>query len=175
MKAYIIKNPRQGIQAWEQATMPDPKPGRGEVLIAVKAASLNYRDLMIAKGLYPLPILENVIPLSDGAGEIIAVGEGVTRWKTGDRVCGSFFQTWTDGAIPQDAQMEEAATLPCAALTAWNGLVESANPLAPGATVLTLGTGGVSVFATQFAKAIGFPVLESGSRPRERSLSMAQR
>ena len=194
MKAYIIKNPRHGIKAWEQATMPEPKPGRGEVLIAVKAASLNYRDLMIAKGLYPLPMLENAIPLSDGAGEITAVGEGVTRWKTGDRVCGSFFQTWTDGPIPQDAQMhtlggpmhgmlaqqvvlsqegvvrmpehlsyEEAATLPCAALTAWNGLVESANPLAPGATVLTLGTGGVSVFAAQFAKAHGFEVIVTTS------------
>ena len=194
MKAYIIKNPRQGIKAWQQATMPDPKPGRGEVLIAVKAASLNYRDLMIAKGLYPLPILENVIPLSDGAGQIIAVGEGVTRWKTGDRVCGSFFQTWTHGSIPQDAQMhtlggpmhgmlaqqvvlsqegvvrmpehlsyEEAATLPCAALTAWNGLVESANPLTPGTTVLTLGTGGVSVFATQFAKTLGFEVIATSS------------
>lgn len=163
MKAYIIKNPGQGIKAWEQVTLADPKPGRGEVLIAVKAASLNYRDLMIAKGFYPLPMLENAIPLSDGAGEIIAVGEEVTRWKTGDRVCGSFFQSWTDGPIPQDAQMhtlggpmhgmlaqqvvlsqagivrlpghlsyEEAATLPCAALTAWNALVESANPLAPG-------------------------------------------
>jgi len=194
MKAYIIKNPRQGIKAWEQATLPDPKPGQGEVLIAVKAASLNYRDLMIAKGLYPLPILENVIPLSDGAGQIIAVGEGVTRWKTGDRVCGSFFQTWTEGSIPQDAQMhtlggpmhgmlaqqvalsqegvvripehlsdEDASTLPCAALTAWNGLVESANPLAPGATVLTLGTGGVSIFATQFAKALGFEVIATSS------------
>ena len=75
------------------------------MLIAVKAASLNYRDLMIAKRFYPLPLLENVIPLSDRAGEIIAVGEGVTRWKAGDRVCGSFFQSWTDGPIPQDAQM----------------------------------------------------------------------
>lgn len=194
MKAYILKNPRQGIKAWEQATMPEPKPGRGEVLIAVRAASLNYRDLMIAKGLYPLAILESVIPLSDGAGEIIAVGDGVTRFKTGDRVCGSFFQTWTDGPIPQDAQMhtlggpmhgmlaqrvvlpqqgvvrmpehlsyEEAATLPCAALTAWNGLVESANPLAAGATVLTLGTGGVSVFAVQLAKALGFEVIGTSS------------
>jgi NADPH:quinone reductase-like Zn-dependent oxidoreductase len=194
MKAYLLKNPRQGIKAWEQATVPEPKPGRGEVLIAVKAAALNYRDLMIAKGLYPLPILENVIPLSDGAGEIIAVGEGVTRWKTGDRVCGSFFQTWPDGDIPQDAHLhtlggpmhgmlaqqvvlsqdgivrvpahlsyEEAATLPCAALTAWNALVESANPLAPGATVLTLGTGGVSIFAAQFAQALGFEVIATSS------------
>src|SRR5208282_6604481 len=91
MKAYIIKNPGQGIKAWEQVTLADLEPGRSEVLIAVKAASLNYRDLMIAKGFYPRPLLENAIPLSDGAGEIIAVGEGVTRWKTGDRVCGSFF------------------------------------------------------------------------------------
>jgi len=194
MKAYIIKNPGQGIKAWEQVTLADRIPGRGEVLIAVKAASLNYRDLMIAKGFYPLPLLENAIPLSDGAGEIIAVGEEVTRWKTGDRVCGSFFQSWIDGPIPQDAQMhtlggpmhgilaqqavlsqdgivripehlsyEEAATLPCAALTAWNSLVESANPLAPRATVLTLGTGGVSVFATQFAKALGYEVIATSS------------
>ena len=194
MKAYILKNPGDGIKAWEQVTLADQKPGRGEVLIAIKAASLNYRDLMIAKGFFPLPLLKNVIPLSDGAGEIMAVGEGVTRWKMGDRVCGSFFQSWTDGPIPQDAQMhtlggpmhgilaqqavlsqegivripghlsyEEAATLPCAALTAWNGLVESANPLAPGATVLTLGTGGVSVFAAQFAKALGYEVIATSS------------
>lgn len=194
MKAYIIKNPGQGIRAWEQAGLPDPKAGPGEVAIAVKAASLNYRDLLIAKGLYPLEPFENVIPLSDGAGEVVEVGEGVRKWKIGDRVCGSFFQSWIDGAIPEDAQKyalggtlhgmlaqrvvlsqngvvrvpehltyEEAATLPCAALTAWNGLVESASPLEPGATVLTLGTGGVSVFAAQFARAIGCEVIVTTS------------
>jgi len=194
MKAYIIKNPGQGIRAWEQAELPDFEVGPGEVAIAVKAVSLNYRDLLIAKGFYPLAPLGNAIPLSDGAGEVVGVGAGVTEWKVGDRVCGCFFQKWIDGMIPEDAQLhalggslhgmlaqrvvlsqdaivrvpehlsyEEAATLPCAALTAWNSLMESANPLNPGATVLTLGTGGVSVFAAQFARALGCEVIATTS------------
>ncbi|MGC3991658.1 MAG: NAD(P)-dependent alcohol dehydrogenase [Chthoniobacteraceae bacterium] len=194
MKAYIIKNPGQGVTAWEQTTLPDPKPNSGEVVIAVKAVSLNFRDVLIAKGLYPIPPLQNAIAVSDGAGEVVEVGSGVTKWKVGDRVCGSFFQSWKTGPIPEDAQAyalggslhgmlaqrvalsqdgvvrvpehlsyEEAATLPCAALTAWNALVESANPLQPGATVLTLGTGGVSIFAAQIALALGCKVIATTS------------
>lgn len=194
MKSYSLTNPGQGIKAWELVDAPAPKPQAGEVIVAVKATSLNFRDILIAKGLYPIPSIHHAIPLSDGAGEIVEIGAGVTKWKVGDRVCGSFFQSWKSGPIPEDAQKyalggslhgmlaervalpqggivrapahlswEEAAALPCAALTAWNALVETANPLKPGSTVLTLGTGGVSIFAVQLAHAMGCKVIATTS------------
>jgi NADPH:quinone reductase-like Zn-dependent oxidoreductase len=170
-----------------------PAPGPHQVLVRVRAVSLNYREVMIIlAGRYPLPIKPDVIPVSDGAGEVVAVGEGVTRVKVGDRIAGSIFPRWIDGPygaefsaqlggsldgmltelalIPEDAAVhipahlsfEEAATLPCAAVTAWNALCGGA-PLLPGQTVLTLGSGGVSLFALQLARLFGARVIATTS------------
>ncbi len=185
MRAYEV---REAIGPEGVVLNPDrpvPESGHGEILVQVRATSLNYRDLMIAKGAYRRAAKPNVIPLSDGAGEIVAVGPGVERFKVGDRVCGAFFPDWAAGAVSADAveralggsvdgmlaenvvlretgaivpsdhmTFEEAATLPCAALTAWNAVSEIAK-VRPGQTVLLLGTGGVSLFALQFAKLHG--------------------
>jgi NADPH:quinone reductase-like Zn-dependent oxidoreductase len=169
--------------------LPEPSPGPGQVTVRVRATALNYRDLMVASGRYGGPVPLPLIPLSDGAGEIATVGEGVTHWAPGDRVAGTFFQTWQTGpirreafqaalggsvngmlaeivalpaagviAVPAHLSVEEAATLPCAALTAWNALVTSGK-VAADHTVLVLGTGGVSLFALQFAKLHGARVI----------------
>ncbi|MEJ2174135.1 MAG: NAD(P)-dependent alcohol dehydrogenase [bacterium] len=169
------------------ATRPEPKPGPGEVLLRMKAASLNYRDLLVPLRGYgahtgTLPL----IPLSDGMGEVIETGAKVTRVRAGDRVCPCFRQGWIDGPpdaaylnlggpldgtmaelmclpaegvvkIPAYLSDEQAATLPCAALTAWSALVMD-DRLAPGARVLVQGTGGVALFALQFAKLMGAEV-----------------
>lgn len=183
MKAFVIQQ-SFGLDHLTHIDRPDPAPGPGQVLVRMRAASLNYRDLLMARGQYnprlPLPRILG----SDGAGEIVAVGDGVTRWKPGDRVVGCFFPHWIDGPIsdaavrdarggesdgvlaelvpyqadailpiPDGLSFEEAATLPCAALTAWNALTRAG--CGPGKTVLLLGTGGVSIFALQFAKALG--------------------
>jgi len=158
----------------------------------MRAASLNYRDLLTVQGKggpFRLPL----IPFSDGAGEVAAVGEGVTRIAVGDRVCPLFFQSWFDGRptatsrrlalggtrpgvlqetmlldaegvsrIPAHLSFQEAATLPCAALTAWRALFEEAR-LKPGDTVLVQGTGGVSIFALQFARLAGATVIATSS------------
>ncbi|NJD61944.1 MAG: NAD(P)-dependent alcohol dehydrogenase [Deltaproteobacteria bacterium] len=177
-----------GIDGLELKEKDVPRPGVGQVLVRVKAASLNYRDLMVIGGTYspnlPLPL----VPLSDGAGEVLESGGGVTRWKAGDRVAGTFFRDWDAGSIPEDAtrsalggsidgvlseyalfgerglvelppglSFQEGATLPCAALTAWNALRSGC--LHCGQSVLTLGTGGVSIFALQFAVAEGARVI----------------
>ncbi len=157
-----------------------PQPGAGEVAIRVRAASLNYRDLILATN----PKIENRVPLSDGAGEIVALGEGVESWKIGDRVGVNFFRDWTGGRfqnrfhdaalggsvdgmlseivtfpahslvkIPAHFSFEEGATLPCAGLTAWCGLQRG--HFAPGDSVLLQGTGGVSVWGLQIALASG--------------------
>lgn len=170
-----------------------PKPGPGQVLVRMKAASLNYRDHLISTGRYGTPD-PNLVPLSDGAGEVVEVGAGVTGFSAGDRVVGCFFETWLGGRmvpehfeyalggtaqgvlaeykvfsaqallpIPGELSFHEAATLPCAALTAWNALFEYAAPVRPGETVLILGTGGVSMFALQFAKAAGAEALATSS------------
>jgi NADPH:quinone reductase-like Zn-dependent oxidoreductase len=191
MKAWRI--PSFGIENLELSTLPDPQPARDEVLIRVQAVSLNYRDLMVVQGRYNPKMRLPRIPCSDGAGEVVAVGEGVTRVRAGDRVAGIFMQNWLDG--PPDAQKirgalggdldgmlaelvvlredglvrfpdhlscEEAATLPCAAVTAWNALVRAGDVKA-GDTVLIQGTGGVSIFALQFAKMLGARVLGTSS------------
>jgi NADPH:quinone reductase-like Zn-dependent oxidoreductase len=97
MKAYVVSQAGEHIELWQQRELRDPEVGAGEVLIKVKATSLNYRDLMIAKGRYGAPTVAELIPLSDGAGEVVAVGAGVTKWAGGDRVVGSFFTHWKSG------------------------------------------------------------------------------
>ena len=192
-----------GIDSLEFAERPTPQPGPGEVLVRVHAISLNYRDLLMVKGLYNPKLKLPRIPCSDGAGEVAAVGDGVTRWKTGDRVAGIFMQNWLDGPLtpakakgalggdidgmlaeyvvlrdtglvklPEHLSYAEAATLPCAAVTAWNALATGS--LKPGATVLILGTGGVSIFALQLARMMGVRVLGiSGSDAKlERARSL---
>jgi NADPH:quinone reductase-like Zn-dependent oxidoreductase len=177
-----------GVDKLEFAERPQPEPGTGQVLVKIHAISFNYRDLMMVKGLYNPKLKLPRIPCSDGAGEVIAVGEGVSLWKTGDRVAGIFMQNWIDGPptpektkgalggdvdgmlaeyvvldekglveIPEHLSYQEAATLPCAAVTAWNALAVA--DLKPGGTVLIQGTGGVSLFALQFARLRGAQVL----------------
>lgn len=192
MRAYRLDSP-EGVQSLKLVNLPDPAPGPGEVVIAVRACSLNYRDSLLLKGGYPRNRTYPVIPLSDGAGEVVAIGAGVTRFQVGDRVAANFMRDWISGpinerallsslgggidgmlaervclpetsvvAIPTHLSWEEASTLPCAALTAWNALT-SANTKA-GDTVLVLGTGGVSIFALQLARAFGARVIAtSGS------------
>ncbi|MDB5313507.1 MAG: adhT 2 [Gemmataceae bacterium] len=187
MKAFAVQT-AFGLDNLALVDRPDPTPGPGQVVVRVRAAALNYRDLLIAKGQYGRgPQLPRVLG-SDGAGEVVAVGGGVTRWKPGDRVVGCFFQNWAGGPIteaatkgalggdrdgvlaelvvleeggavagPPGLSFEEAATLPCAALTAWHAL--TAAGCGPGTVVLLQGTGGVSVFALQFAAALGARVL----------------
>ena len=170
-----------------------PEPGPGEVLVRFRAASLNFRDLMVVRGKYnPRTAMPKILG-SDAAGEVVSTGPGVTTLKPGDRVMSLFFQRWMEGPTPADAMRfalgesvdgvfathrilpetgviktpdsltdEEAATLPCAALTAWDALVATGG-LQPGETVLTLGTGGVSLFAVQIAKALGARVIATSS------------
>jgi len=191
MRVWEIQD-SYGLDHLRMAERPKASPARGEVVIAMKAASLNYRDLLTVKGMggnFPLPL----IPFSDGAGEVVESGEGVTRVKRGDRVCPSFFQSWIDGPvadysrasalggsaqgvlqefmtisaegvakIPDHLSWTEAATLPCAALTAWRAIAVEA-PVGPGQSILVQGTGGVSIFALQFAKARGASVIATSS------------
>jgi len=182
-----------GIDSLTLTERAEPRPGPGQVLVRMRAASLNYRDLIVVTGGYgpslPLPL----VPLSDGAGEVVEVGAGVRRAKPGDRVAGTFFQRWVTGPITEEAaasalggaidgvlaelmvfeedglvhvpehlNWEEAACLPCAALTAWNALFES-GCVRPGQILLTQGTGGVSVFALQFARLAGAAVVATTS------------
>ena len=202
MKYYAIES-EFGIDNLRMLERDAPKPGYGQVLVRIEAASVNYRDLLVISGKYsrnlPLPL----IPFSDGAGEIVEIGEGVSHWKPGDRVAGTFFQEWLGGkisetaarsalggaingvlaefvafhkdglvAVPHHLSYEEAATLPCAAVTAWNALTSGG--LTCGQSVLTLGTGGVSTFALQFAKAAGASIIATSSSDEklERAMTM---
>ncbi len=181
MQAFELRDVSKP-NALSLAQRPDPSPGPGEVLIQMRAASLNYRDLLVTEGLYPnmrLPL----VPLSDGVGTVVAAGKDVSRVQPGDRVAGIFDQNWLSGSppeiplslggqidgvlaqyvvLPQDGVVpvpphltdEEAATLPCAAVTAWNALMVH-GALKPGSTVLVQGTGGVSLFALQFSRIAG--------------------
>jgi NADPH:quinone reductase-like Zn-dependent oxidoreductase len=195
MRAYPVT--QFGLEHLQPAELPELQIAPASVLIKVHAVSLNYRDLMVVKGLYNPKMALPRIPCSDGAGEIIAVGEGVTRVKVGDRVCGIFMQRWLDGPptadnskaalggdvdgmlaayvllhhegvvhFPEHLTYEEAATLPCAAVTAWNALHHAGDPTRPTQpheTVLIQGTGGVSLFALQFAKLLGATVVGTSS------------
>lgn len=193
MRAYEIRGP-DGIDALALAERDPPEPGAGQVRVRVRASAINYRDLATIEDPAPRGIRYPTIPNSDAAGEVVAVGEGVTSVVPGDRVASCFFQRWMDGEItpaamtsalggamdgvlaeevvlaehgivpiPEHLDFLAAATLPCAALTAWHAVMEF-GALRPGETVLLLGTGGVSVFALQFAKLAGARVvLVSGS------------
>jgi NADPH:quinone reductase-like Zn-dependent oxidoreductase len=200
MKAAVLQN-GFGLENVAVVERPEPAPDAGQVLVRLRAASLNYRDLLIAKGLYNPKLTLPRILGSDGAGEVVAVGANVTRWKVGDRVAGCFMPLWQDGPIseavtkstlgserdgtfaeflaieetglvriPDHLSFEEAATLPCAAVTAWNALSEA--PSGPGTTVLLQGTGGVSIFALQFAKSHGARVLITSSSDQKLARAM---
>jgi NADPH:quinone reductase-like Zn-dependent oxidoreductase len=169
-----------------------PSPGTGEVLVRVRASSINFRDLIIANGWYSPPVALGRVPLSDAAGEVESIGPGVTRFNAGDRVVNSFFPNWFGGTfnvmpqqwvvdhdgwlteykvvnaealvlMPQHLSFEEAATLPCVGVTAWSALAG----VGAGDTVLTEGTGGVSLFAVQLAKALGARVIATTSSPEK--------
>lgn len=188
MKAIQLTAPK--LNAFRQAELPEPQPGRGDVLLRLHAAALNYVDLAVATGAFPANY--PLIPVCDGAGEIVALGEDVSGWRSGDRVAPHFLPDWQGGAVtpqrsaamrgitrpgslseyivvpahslvalPPHLDYVQGATLPIAATTAWNGV--RAAPLHPGATVLILGTGGVSIFALQFAKASGATVIITSS------------
>ena len=193
MRQAIIDN-AFGIDnvVWQEVA--EPQPGPGQVLVGMRAASLNYRDYLVVTGRYSPKMPFPRVLLSDGAGEVIGLGAGVTKFALGDRVAGIFMQSWLSGpyrdeygksalggaidgvlaeqivfaedgliAVPSHLSFEEAATLPCAGLTAWNALFEN-GAIRPGDTVLVQGSGGVSVFALQFAKAAGARVIATSSR-----------
>jgi NADPH:quinone reductase-like Zn-dependent oxidoreductase len=203
MKLFEIRD-SFGLDHLLPAERPTPEPGPGQALIRVRAVSLNFRDLLIVQGKYNPRLKLPRIPLSDGAGEVVSVGEGVEAWKQGDRVVVPFFPAWLDGGltaekaasalggdvdgmlsefavVPADALLsipghlsfEQAATLPCAAVTAWNGLFVSGR-LQPGQTLLLQGTGGVSLFGLQFGKMIGATVMiiSSSDEKLERARAM---
>lgn len=199
MRIHQVGGP-EGLCVDEQ---PTPSPGPGQVLVRVRATSLNYRDLLVIKGQYSRNLPLPMVPLSDGAGEVAAVGDGVTRFKTGDRVAAAFMQTWIAGkpteaasksamggaidgmlaeyvvlheeglvAVPAHLTLEEAATLPCAGVTAWHALFGEA-PLAAGEAVLVQGTGGVSLFALQFARLAGARVIATSSSDEKLARALA--
>lgn len=193
MRAWMLPAGSDGFDKLYQADLPDPVPGPGEVLIAPKAWSINYRDFAVAAGKYFGGALKApAIPLSDGAGEVLAVGEGVTDFAPGDRVQGSFFLDWVDGpqvmgralgdgfapgmlaekvVLPAQGVVKmadslsyaEAACMPCAGVTAWNALFEGGRPIGKGSRVLVLGSGGVSLIALQLARAAGAEVIATSS------------
>lgn len=194
-RAWMLPAGCQSAADLHLVQQPIAAPGPGEVRIRVLACSINYRDQLIARGAYfGGPLTAAGTPLSDGAGVIDAVGEGVTGLQPGDRVAGTFFQDWLSGPptplmgdalgappaagmladtvilpergvvpIAHSLSFAEAATLPCAGVTAWNALFCGIRPLQPGASVLLIGTGGVSVLALQLAKAAGARVIATSS------------
>lgn len=194
MKVIEVKQPG-GLENLKIVERPDPIPSSGEVLVQWHATSLNYHDYLVAVGGIPVP--DGRIPMSDGAGEIIAIGENVTEWQVGDQVMSMFFPNWIEGKpslkktkailgetvngcmaekacvsatsltkIPDGYSYAEAATLPCAALTAWRGLMEEGG-LKAGDSVLIEGTGGMSIFGLQLAKAAGATVFATTSSAKK--------
>ena len=195
MRALNVTAP-WGLDAIQVAEVPDPVAGPGQVLVRMKAVSLNYRDLLMVNGMYgrgSAGTKDVITPFSDGCGVIEAVGTGVTKFKVGDRVATLFFQNWTSGPpnleklmsalgfpipgagaelqvfgqdgvskVPEFLTDQQVATLPCAGLTAWRGLFEDAR-LEPGDTVVLQGTGGVSIFGLQFARAAGLRTVITSS------------
>jgi NADPH:quinone reductase-like Zn-dependent oxidoreductase len=189
----LVRKGQQGYQL-QQVEAPVRMPGPHEVLVRVRATSLNRRDVFVMKGQYPVGDRDSLVPLSDGAGEVVAIGPGVTRFRVGSRVAAIFFQNWLAGrppadfaasalgggvdgmlsqyvtlseeglvTLPKNLSFEEGATLPCAAVTAWNGLVTRGG-MQPGDYVLLEGTGGVSMFGLKIAVAAGAkPIITSSS------------
>lgn len=190
----LVRTGTQGPFTLKLVDAPVREPGSNEVLVKVHAASLNRRDVFVVQGNYPVGPRDSLVPLSDGAGEVVAVGPGVTRFHVGDRVAAIFFQKWLSGrpgpdvlnsalggqidgmlaqyvtlneqglvALPSNLSYEEGATLPCAGVTAWNGLFTRGH-LQKGDTVLLEGTGGVSSFGLKFALAAGAKVIITSSQ-----------
>lgn len=193
MKAFQLRDTAGMTGLILRKDLEKPAPGPDEVLIRVRATSLNFRDFIVVHGEYPVEIKPDVIPLSDGAGEVVEVGKNVKTLRVGDRVAGSFFPDWISGPLTQEIFMrslggpvdgmlaeyvalperaaipfpphltyEEAATLPNAGVTAWHALVEVGR-IQAGQTVLLLGTGGVCLFALQFAKLHSAIVIQTSS------------
>ncbi|KAI0967623.1 putative alcohol dehydrogenase [Xylaria arbuscula] len=183
-----------GLSSLELSEQPVPELGDNQVLVKLRGASLNFRDIVISDGQYPFGFREGVVPGSDGAGTVLAVGKHVTRFVPGDKVVTMLQQAHiagsptaattsrqlgatTDGTfrtvgsfdeqglvkMPEGLSFTEAATLSCAGLTAWNALFGGGRPLSAGQWLLTEGTGGVSLFAVQFAKAVGARVISTTS------------
>ena len=193
MRTWIAPRGCRALDELRQTDRPDLDARPGQVLVRLKARSLNRRDHAVVTGTYfGKPVAQDLIPLSDGAGEVVAVGEGVTRFAPGDRVVAAFMQTPPDRApfvqrqslgspldgtlasemvvyedgllvVPPHLSFEQAACLPCAGVTAWNALMVAGPPVGAGDTVLVLGTGGVSAFALQFAKTAGARVIVTSS------------
>jgi len=203
MKAYEL-HPKENFEALTLVDRQTPLLGPSDVRVRVRAVSLNYRDLTIARGTKARPRPKPIVAASDGAGEVIAVGDRVTRFRVGERVAALFFPNWVDGelsaaqhaaalggsmdgmlaeevvlgehswvAVPSHLSFEEAATLPCAGVTAYNALFEAAS-LKPGDTLLVQGTGGVSIYGLQLAKAAGARVIvtSKSEEKRERARKM---
>jgi len=196
VKAYVLTG-EFGIDKLTVQERPSPALKANEVRIKVKAVSLNYRDLLVVKGLYSRKLPFPLVLCSDGAGEVVEVGEEAKRFAVGDRVAAAFMPRWTAGAIspeaaqsalggsvdgilsehvvlhedglvriPEHLSFEEASTLPCAGVTAWNALI-STGQLKAGDTILTMGTGGVSLFALQFAHITGARVIITSSSDKK--------
>jgi NADPH:quinone reductase-like Zn-dependent oxidoreductase len=192
MRSYEIQE-YGGSSGLKLVDRPLPEPDNYDVVVRIRATSLNYRDLIVLQGKYDRNPTVGRVPLSDGAGEVVAVGPAVTKFKLGDRVAACFFQGWPAGRfsgemhrtalggpidgvlteqakfhedglvhLPANYSFEEGATLPCAALTAWQSLIVRGE-LVPGETVLLLGTGGVSIFGLQIAKMSGAKVIITSS------------
>lgn len=203
MKAYELRQPGCGIEGLRQVDRPEPRPGPDEVVLEMRAAALNARDLQILAGMHPVGKTFPLVPLSDGVGTVVACGERVTRVGKGDRVAGTFAQRWLHGPrspatwsstlggdldgvlqermllhedgvvkLPPYLTDEEAATLPIAAVTAWQALVISGG-LRPGERVLVRGTGGVALFALQFARMAGARVLVTSRSADKRERARA--
>ena len=197
MRAYELQA-EEGFDALRMVDRPElPAPGDHDVVVRIHAVSLNYRDLAVLRA--SKKRVKRIVPASDGAGEVVAVGERVTRVKVGDRVAAAFFPTWTNGGltkdhhgnalggsldgvlvehvvlpesawvkIPTQFSFEQASTLPCAGVTAWHALFEAAS-LKPGDAILVQGTGGVSMFALQLARAAGASVIATSSSAAKRA------
>jgi NADPH:quinone reductase-like Zn-dependent oxidoreductase len=202
MRAYQLPE-FGGPRSLRRVELPGPTPRHGEVLIRVRAVSLNYRDLLVARGQYNPKLKLPRIPASDAAGDVVALGGGTTRFQVGDKVVAAFMPAWVDGGlttaaarsalggdaegvlaeevaipeaglarIPDHLSFEEASTLPCAAVTGWSALIDQGG-IKPGDTVLTQGTGGVSLFAIQFARMAGAQVVVTSSSDAKLARALA--